>query len=104
MSSDNGSPQSSPSILPGLSREKKRKLSSHEEKFKAESSSKKQLNKGVQVREEDILDCAIYKRNRWDSSDVRAQLNRIEDIHLCSEQEPNDQQTKSFDDSDNEDE
>lgn len=98
MSSDDGSPPCSPSILPGLSREKKRKLSLNEEKLKPESSSKKQLDKGVQVRQEDIMDCAIYKRNRWDSSDVRAQLNVVvvDDIHLCSEQQPNDQRNKEF--------
>lgn len=96
MSCDDGSPPSSPSILPGLSREKKRKLFLHEEKLKPESYSKKQLDKEVQVRQEDIMDCAIYKRNRWDSSDVRAQVNLVEDIHLCSEQQPNDQRNKEF--------
>lgn len=82
MSSEDRPP--SPSILFGcLSREKKRKLLPSDKKSTPESLSKS--DKETQVQFGDILDCIMYKRNRWDPSDVRVQTGILKDFNLNEE-------------------
>lgn len=54
------------------------------------------LNKEVQVRQEDILDCTIYKRNRKNYSDVRGQSSLLKNVNFCSENQPEDPRNVEF--------
>lgn len=87
MSSADGERSTSPSILTGLFREKKRKL--------LESTTPVKADKQTQVTYGDILDSYVYKRNRWDSSDVRPCTSLLKDIDFGLEK-PCDPRNQEF--------